>query len=525
MLKNQEQHRIPQVYWRQWCFRDSKTNAETLSVLAYGQAVSHYVKVKRFTAVTNLFDTTLFEPGSERFFDKMCIRTESNYQKVIKALNTGEYDPQTRIYLTEFVSNIFVRQQWTYDFFTWILERKHIRKKLFREISILDNDNENGLIEKMYEEMAIDPEHTMDSKVSAVLVQAWKHFKTAFQRFNHIIVKAPVGRFWNTTDNPVIVHNMGNDGWVAGPECEIYFPISKDFLLYMHVDKVKKENTFISLPENKISEISIDDFDHVALQVIAKSKCNYHVIGENIGYYNASTGVHEERYTRPQSPDNGSREDYKLVGTPYPPAPDDQDLLVILKRLKTDAIPTVVKVDTHADARENECIEIVDKMVSLFGGERILGWQIWQGGFLIEAEFHAVWQKDDGQIIDVSIKKNKIPAIVFVPDKGLQYKGKQINSVRVNLTKNPVVDDFIRLWNIRHKLLNKGKRSELYGEELWRSLTSEQQENIRRVLKLIALLEQFLESGADEDTLCFCRSGRKYKNCHTNHIKLAEAFS
>lgn len=82
-----------------------------------GQPIAHYVKVKRFTALTNLFDTTLFEPGHERFFDKMCIRTESNYPKVIKALNQGWYDPQARIYLSEFVSNIFVRQQWTYDFF------------------------------------------------------------------------------------------------------------------------------------------------------------------------------------------------------------------------------------------------------------------------------------------------------------------------------------------------------------------------------------------------------------------------
>lgn len=410
-------------------------------------------------------------------------------------------------------------------FFRWILERKHIRKKLFKEIAILDDGNESGLIEQTFEMMASDPDHSVDAKVSAVLVQAWKHFKAAFQRFNHIILKAPADRFWNTTDNPVIVHNMGQDGWVAGPDAEIYFPISKDFLLYLHVDDVKKENPLIGLEEDKISEISTEIFDHITMQVIIKHKCEYHVIGEDIGFYNASTEQHEDKFKPPPDTGRQREKDFRLMSTAFPPALDDPHLTLILKRLKTNETPIVIDVQTHEDARENECIEIVDKMVSQFGGERVLGWQIWQGGFLIEAEFHAVWRKTDDKLLDVSFKKNQAHFIVFIPDPSLIYTGRQINNIRLNTTKNPVVDDFIRLCNCKYKLFNKGKRAGLYGHALWDFLTLKQKGNIKFVLRLIAVLEQFLESGADDGTLCFCGSGRKYKNCHARQIKMVEKFS
>ena len=93
---DQNQHRIPQVYLRQWSFKD-KRNADTLCVMKKGDPVSHYKTVKNFTAEKNLFDTTLHDEGFERFFDEKCKYVETNFPKIITSLQMNDYSGQIRI--------------------------------------------------------------------------------------------------------------------------------------------------------------------------------------------------------------------------------------------------------------------------------------------------------------------------------------------------------------------------------------------------------------------------------------------
>ncbi len=518
-MADQEQHRIPQVYWRQWAFRNHK-NAEVLSVVKRGQDVSHHVLVKRFTAEKNLFDTTLHDEGFSRFFDQKCQYVETNFPKIIAALNKNSHDGQTRIFLCEFISNLFVRQQSTYDLLKWILPREYLRKKLLNEIAILEDDSEQKLVRGMYEEMSIDPEHTLDSKVSAVILQAWKHFNQVLQRFTHTLIKAPDDRAWSTSDNPVIVHGLAEDAWLIGPDAEVFFAISKEYLVYMRPKVRAKWGPLAEVADEQLSIASKELAEKIALEVLVKAKANYKILPFDQGLYNIPLDK-EERYYRPLPDLEGTQapEAFELLDTSLPPNPADPAVKTILRKLNSKADPVVVDVETVAGAEVNDCIATVDRHVERVGGERVLGWQLWMGAYLIEAEFHAVWKNPAGELKDISKKKNGVSKIVFVPDATLRYKGKQIDNVRINLTNSTAVYDLIEVCRAKFRLFNRGKRSTLYGEDFLSSLTKEQRQNVTKVELFRGMLVAFLNAGGNEDSECFCHSGKKYRNCHSLKVK------
>lgn len=296
-LIRKNQHRIPQVYLRQWCFRDAVSKAEKLSVMKRFDPQTHYKSVKSFTTESNLFDSSLHEAGHERHFDKLCITVEHNYTKVLKALNNNIYDEQTRIYLSEFISNIFVRQQKTYNFFREIIQHSDVRKKFFNEITIFDEDASPELTKAVLEEMAIDPDHTIDSKTSTFILPAWKHFKIAFSRFNHVILKAGDQTPWLTTDNPVILTESLDDGWIISQRTEIYFPISKNYLLYMYLDGGSKDPKLSKLKSDSIHPVKSKLVDKIMRKVVLKSNYDYMIMSMNMGYFDAEKNKHVERYT------------------------------------------------------------------------------------------------------------------------------------------------------------------------------------------------------------------------------------
>lgn len=509
---NQEQHRISQVYLRPWSFK-SKRKADTLCVMRYGDPVTFYQTVREFTAETNLFDTTLYDEGQERFFDQQSQIAETNFAKVLRALASGTYDGQIRIYLAEFASNLFVRQASTTFFLKFIMQRKPMREKLLREIVRFEEKDAN-LIELMYEEMAIDPDHSLDDKVSAVLLQAWKHFMEVFKRFNHVILKAPADRDWYASTNPVIVKKMGRDGYVVGTQAEIYFPISKECLVYMYLDGAEIENPLTKYPEDTITQVPLEVFDEIMYNTIIKSHPDFFIMSEDMGHVDVRDGSTLRWYRPDLNAIEDDEPEFSFLATPLPPSPDDPDLKRLLAKMNAKAEPVVVDVETHPDAEVNECIGIVDKMVRDFGGSRVLGWQVWKGTYLIEAEFHAVWKTKDGALKDVSKKGNKVTKILFVEDPDLVYDGTQFNNIRLNRFGERVVQDLIDTCDTLFKLYNKDGRSAFYGLDFLKNLTKEQYENLQVVEYFRRQLVQFLNDGGNEVSTCFCDRGRKYKDCH-----------
>jgi hypothetical protein len=82
------------------------------------------------------------------------------------------------------------------------------------------------------------------------------------------------------------------------------------------------------------------------------------------------------------------------------------------------------------------------------GGRRIHGWALWQVGqgsaTLIIADFHSVWEKPDGTIVDVTPPKFGT-RVLFVPDPSLAIgrigKAQQLHNNRTNFAQAPRLRD------------------------------------------------------------------------------------
>ncbi len=118
------------------------------------------------------------------------------------------------------------------------------------------------------------------------------------------------------------------------------------------------------------------------------------------------------------------------------------------------------------------------------------GWTIWYlPGVLMEAEFHAVWLSSDGDYLDVSPHPIHLhpERILFLPDPNTAYRGRQIDNVRIPLSKDPKVREFKRHNEEKFRLLNEGELADQHGP-----VTVPQ---LRPILRRLAELAADLHSG------------------------------
>jgi hypothetical protein len=127
--------------------------------------------------------------------------------------------------------------------------------------------------------------------------------------------------------------------------------------------------------------------------------------------------------------------------------------------------PLYVPVDSLPNKPLNECFLIVPDHVASSGGTQLIGWQIreWKK-VLIEAELHAVWQRPDRVLIDITPKDVPTHRILFVPDPSRQYTGVVVDNIRKPLRKDPRIKRFCDLVHERFLELNKGDLADQHGE-------------------------------------------------------------
>ncbi len=186
----------------------------------------------------------------------------------------------------------------------------------------------------------------------------------------------------------------------------------------------------------------------------------------------------------------------------------------LIEKLNCNTEPVYVDCDLEKGEEIANCFPIVEKRVQESGGSQVMGWHIRKGNLLVEAEFHAVWKTSEGNLKDISPKDVLFKQILFVPDPKAKYEGKQVDNIRINISGNMLMDDFIEICGAIFKLENKGDRAyqyelELIGEErsAWVMF-----QKARLVLEMMAL------NGLSQHDPCFCGSGNKYENCHQKQI-------
>jgi hypothetical protein len=162
--------------------------------------------------------------------------------------------------------------------------------------------------------------------------------------------------------------------------------------------------------------------------------------------------------------------------------------------------PEYVTVNAAPKSLVNDCFQNVDTFVKEHGGQRVLGWSIWQrANVLIEAEAHAVWKSSSGNMVDITPHTNGEASILFLADPKMKYDGNCIPNIRKALTLSPLVAEFIFLYDERDRIAAESKGNTY-------TLSADM---FKRMLEI----EQVFNQRVGRNDPCPCQSGIKYKKC------------
>lgn len=150
---------------------------------------------------------------------------------------------------------------------------------------------------------------------------------------------------------------------------------------------------------------------------------------------------------------------------PVTPAEVSNKLQELIKRLVPGGSPVYVQATPLPGAPQNECFPIVEGHVEKNGGTAIFGWSLWELPTLfVEAEFHAVWRRENGDLLDIAPKSRPTRSILFLVDPNRSYQGHQLNNVRMPVRPNPIVEEYLNSFDAHYEFMNRGDRAKQHGE-------------------------------------------------------------
>lgn len=200
---------------------------------------------------------------------------------------------------------------------------------------------------------------------------------------------------------------------------------------------------------------------------------------------------------------------------------DDTDIPLLMKRIGIKGHLLEINVIPALNAEPLECFRNVQYQVNNFGGKMILGWQILKSSNLIEAEFHAIWESKNKELIDITPKQIQgYMHTLFVIDESLKYERKQLDNIRVNITKNKLVDDFISVCEAIFAFENKGDRAFQYGKGIQFNHNEVDKIKYTQIRSLKDIIQQMINNNATRNSLCLCGSKSKFKHCHGKDLLL-----
>ena len=119
--------------------------------------------------------------------------------------------------------------------------------------------------------------------------------------------------------------------------------------------------------------------------------------------------------------------------------------------------PILITHDPLPGKPLKECFSIVPEHIAANGGKQKFGWAVFEFKRVwLEAEFHVVWEREDGVLLDLTPREVSLDKILFIPDPERKYEGVQINSIFSAISKKPCVKKFIKLSKAFYAATNEG---------------------------------------------------------------------
>ena len=249
----QGQHRLSQVYLKQFGYQmDGKW---WVSVYQLGKETTDNVLIEKFTKETNIFDLPYNDFTLRRHFENTSNTIENKFRAVISNLhNQKQLTSNDQSLLCHFVPNLLCRTKPFRNFVDALLRTSETRDKFLNEITLLTGDNDEikfqlSLLKK-------------DFQLNVAIGTLMNHLVAVLSNFKMVVIKDYGNNGWITTDNPVYLDRQGHFEWIIPIEAEIYFPLSKDFCLFMYHDNSElNHNPLRKLRINKINTVDFPTFE------------------------------------------------------------------------------------------------------------------------------------------------------------------------------------------------------------------------------------------------------------------------
>ncbi len=278
----QRQHQIAQVYLRGFGFKkdEASKNNDRLSVFNPAKGHSEVVDIINFSVSTNIYDMPFEDDKHKRHFENESSRVENEYNRIINnctyAFKINEKD---ETYLEAFVAGMICRSLYNRDMFIDRLKHKRTRDRFINEIAIFTDDKQE--LESLLNQVPLE------YQINIVLCHLMEHLRYIFLSFNKVIFKCPEDYNWCTSDNPVVIDRKEVYDWTLPAEAELYFPLSKDFCLFMYHKKYNKSNNPLKkLRINKVNKIDFKTFDNIMMNQFAKNIASYYIFNGKIEPFN-----------------------------------------------------------------------------------------------------------------------------------------------------------------------------------------------------------------------------------------------
>jgi len=119
-------------------------------------------------------------------------------------------------------------------------------------------------------------------------------------------------------------------------------------------------------------------------------------------------------------------------------SPITKGILKLARQINDSATPGFVSVEPGEECLPGCCFENVPAIVKRRGGSMQPGWKMReQSTAFVEGEFHAVWRRPDGALIDVTPRTDLLKEILFLPDSQRDWHGEDVEPRRMMLHAQP----------------------------------------------------------------------------------------
>lgn len=272
--EKQNQHIIPQVYLKQFGYISK--NQFKVSVLKQGEKFTRQKSIKSFLAQTNIFDIKSDNPEIERIFESLNCDFENIFLEITSDLeNEGKLSEKSYAVLLQLIPNFIARSNEWRSNLIYLLNsdaKENVLKIIcaHRAKSFENIENKDFYI--------IMAENPVEEIINRALMFFQEYLLRRIGHYEIVILKSQDEKPWFTSDNPIVLENRTRKFEFMTKESEVYFPLSPDYLVYLHFkDSDDKTNDLRKFESNIIYEAT-DEQNFDLQQKVMRNAHEYVII-------------------------------------------------------------------------------------------------------------------------------------------------------------------------------------------------------------------------------------------------------